>query len=206
MPSDRSAAGILGDMKGAFLLVVGLSLSGAILVSGCRKPDSVASGPSDRVQFSEDGKTMTFVDPQGKKTVVTMEGEGGPIRVKTDEGERTFDPDVTVSEDDLGLPFYPGSEQKPHALSKVETADGKMVVTVRLTDDEPERVVEFYRPLLRDAVLTNVDDSDNRRQILTGKTERGHDAVIGITRPPGAKKTEINLSVTSPKSPETAGG
>ena len=88
-------------------------------------------------------------------TVKTEEGEitekNGETTIKTEEGETTFTEGVT--EEDLGVPIYPGAELDEESAGTVstETEGGEETwsAAVLWTDDDISKVIDWYKDELK---------------------------------------------------------
>src|SRR5947207_10439967 len=98
-------------MKQFIALIAIAALAG----TGCHRPDeTVVTGPNgERITASRDAGHITVTDDKGNK-------------YETGSG---------VSETDLGLPFYPGSEDKVGASMKVDAGPVHSVISTRSTKD-----------------------------------------------------------------------
>lgn len=92
------------------------------------------------------GGTVT-TDASGQVTKIqtkdaTTEVKGNTVTTKTADG-KSAEFNASVSEADLGVPFYPGS-QEGAGSSKITEGQKTMVSSVRTTSDSGKQVVEFY--------------------------------------------------------------
>ena len=92
------------------------------------------------------GTKNVTIDKNGKK--IDVQTENGETKVKTDEGEMTVTSSVT--EEEIGVPFYPGAKMDKEAPGMVtKNAEGEVTGAVVLwTDDPPSEVIAWYREKL----------------------------------------------------------
>ena len=90
---------------------------------GCKKEDTTTYTAPDGSQttISKSGETMSASDGKGN----SLEVNGKTATVKDDKGNTTTLGQGTVSEADLGVPFYPGSEEKAGLSAVQDGPNGK---------------------------------------------------------------------------------
>ena len=109
--------------------------------AGCEKaPEKVAEkvlesamqkdGTKAKVDLSSGGARITTTDAAGKTSQVEMGVS-------------------TVTESDLGVPFYPGTKPLEGQATKISTPDGSAMTVMLHSDDAPAKVAEFYRERLK---------------------------------------------------------
>ncbi len=186
------------SMRRVFALTALVSL---VLAGGCARQNVVYSDPSgNKVTVSGDHAKTEVTDDKGNKaTYETGPNGGGTVTVHDDKGESKMESGKGVSEADLGLPFYPGSTDKPEASMKVETPDGKNVLSVRSTTDEPSKVIDFYKPKLKETTVNTMGDSTSETQVLLGKTDGDLKVMVTAVHNKDSKETQINVTVTLEK-------
>ena len=92
-------------MKQIAILILAVSIA-----AGCNH-DATYEGPNgEKATVSQNGGTTTVTDDKGNTTTVSADGKGATY---TDNKGTTASVGTSVSEADLGLPFYPGSTDKP---------------------------------------------------------------------------------------------
>jgi len=173
-------------------LIVGLGLIAAL--AGCSKaPEKAAErmiesaiekdGSKAKVDISEKSFKITTTDASGKTTQMEMSG-------------------ATVTEADLGVPFYPGAKPGEGEATKFSGPDGSAYMIVLHSADATDKVVAFYRDRLKaqsegkqmmemsaaeGSVLTLVDDkAKSSTQVHVAKGEKGTDVQITVNK--GAAK------------------
>ena len=87
-------------------------------------------GSKAKVDLSSGGMKITTTDASGK----TSQMEMGTAK---------------VSEADIGLPFYPGTQPKEGGMTKISSPEGSVVTVMLHSDDAPEKVADFYRDKLK---------------------------------------------------------
>ncbi len=117
--------------KLAILLLAGMLVAGTVAVVGC-------------------GGTRTEEITLDEEDVKVTE-ENGEVKVETDEGEASVSTKVPT-EDEIGIPIYPGAQMYEDSAGSVTTTDekGKTTYTaaVLYTDDPVAKVVEWYKDKL----------------------------------------------------------
>ncbi len=94
------------------------------------------------------GKKVTVRTEEGK---VEYSEESGKVKVKTEEGEATYGQE-DVSEEDLGVPIYPGAKLVKggggSVKTKTEEGEGEFMTAAFTTSDSIDEVSEWYRSKL----------------------------------------------------------
>lgn len=167
---------------------LGLSMAGCLF---SRKTETLESHDYD----SNSSGTMTFKDDKGNE--VKVDTEKGTYEATDENGKTTKVETQGGSEAELGLPFYPGSAETTWASSDV-SAEARVVMSMRTTSDNPQKVLEFYKPKLKSPsqVVSSANNTENIT--LTGKLENGAEVAITATMPKG-EKTSITVGVTTKK-------
>ncbi len=142
------------------------------------------------------GGTVTFHDDKGNE--VKVDTEKGSYEATDENGKTTKVETQGGSEAELGLPFYPGSAETTWASSDV-SAESHVVMSMRTTSDAPQKVLEFYKPKLKNPSQVVSNASGTQNITLTGKLENGAEVAITATMPKG-EKTSITVGVTTKKS------
>ena len=123
----------------SFLVIVGLSVTAALVA--CDKAPEKAAQKALESALQKEG-TKAKVDISGGSTKITTTDASG----KTTQVEMGA---AKVSESDLGVPFYPGTQPGEGEASKLSTPDGSMVTVVLHSADPADKVAAFYRERLK---------------------------------------------------------
>jgi hypothetical protein len=124
------------------ILVVSLGV--AALVACGKAPETASEKLAEKMIESAAGT-------DGSKTKVDLASDGTKVTT-TDASGRTTQLEVggaKVSEADVGVPFYPGSQPADGQSSRASTPDGNSYTVVLHTDDATDRVASFYRDKLK---------------------------------------------------------
>ena len=119
-----------------------LALLAVVALAACGKASETAAEKMIESQISKDG-TQAKVD---------MSSGGGMKITTTDASGKVSQMEMgtaKVSEADVGLPFYPGTQPKEGGMTKVTTPEGSMVTVILHSDDAPDKVAGFYRDKLK---------------------------------------------------------
>lgn len=95
-----------------------------------------------------------------------------------------------TSEQDLGLPFFPGSSEKGTSSRVMDTDRDRTVFCDRTTKDGPGKVVDFYLPL-----LTGGHKSPIGTGFLVEGLLKDRSTVSIQAMPSGPGSTEIGITV-----------
>jgi len=139
--------------KAVALMVLGMLTLSLLIAAGCGE------------------EKTTITTPEGKVTV--EEGESGKVTVQGEGGETTYEwSEKPPSEEQLGLPIYPGAQYVPGSGSSgsVSGEEGKFSAASAefTTDDSFDKVVSWYRDKLG-APIAVQESSEANWLISTGE-------------------------------------
>jgi len=118
-----------------------LALLAVIALAACGKTSQTATEKIIESQISKDG-TQAKVDlSSGGMKITTTDASG-----KTSQMEMGT---AKVSEAELGLPFYPGTQPREGEMTKISSPEGSVVTVMLHSDDAPDKVAGFYRDKLK---------------------------------------------------------
>jgi hypothetical protein len=146
-------------VKHTFIVVAAMA---AVALAGCGKATEKATEKILESQMSKDG-TQAKVDlGSGGMKVTTTDAAGKVSQVEIGTAK--------VSEAELGVPFYPGTQPREGEMNKVSAPDGTMVTVTLHSSDAPDKVANFYREKLKAASqgkqFTDMNSGDTQMFIL----------------------------------------
>jgi hypothetical protein len=121
--------------------VVLTAIVSVALLAACGKATEKATEKIIESQIEKDG-SKAKVDMSGGSMKVTTTDAAGKVSQVEIGGAK-------VSETDLGVPFYPGSQPRDGESSKVSSPDGSMATVTLHTGDAADKVAAFYRDKLK---------------------------------------------------------
>ena len=100
-----------------------------------------------------DTSTTTVTTPDGQATVTTQkDGEKSTVTVNAPDGTYTATSQNSVTEAELGVPFYPGAKAEGGgsyaAVNQAKGQAGKAAGVTLSTPDPVDKVVAFYKDKL----------------------------------------------------------
>ncbi|HVK33020.1 MAG TPA: hypothetical protein VM845_11005 [Burkholderiaceae bacterium] len=136
-------------------------------------------GTQAKVDLAQGGMKVSTTDASGKTTQMEMGN-------------------AKISEADLGLPFYPGSQPKEGSSMRIVNGGNQSLQMGLHSDDAPDKVAAFYRDKLKSmaegkqlmdmssndgASISLVDDkAKSMLQVHVSKAEKGSDIAIVASR------------------------
>jgi hypothetical protein len=160
------------------------ALIAVFALAGCHHDQVVATGP-DGARVTNDGDGhVTYSDDKGNKVDVNK----GGWTSKSADGSTASLGTAQITESELGLPFYPGSESTTGRDTKIEAKGKVSVICYRTTGDDPSKVGEFYKDKIKDATST----SSGEMAMVSGKLADGRRVAVMAMKKDG--KTEIQAS------------
>lgn len=122
---------------------------------------------------------------------VAVDSSTGQLQISTPGGQITVGEKMPVTEAELGVPIYPGSEQAEGGV-QVKTPQGVSGTYVFRTSDPLDKVMAFYREKLAAQDATFIESSD--RGMITAGKDREHGFLIALTREQEDAKTVISIT------------
>ena len=118
-----------------------LALLAVVALAACGKASETAAEKMIESQISKDGTQAKVDMSSGGMKITTTDASGKVSQMEMGTAK--------VSEADVGLPFYPGTQPKEGGMTKVTTPEGSMVTVILHSDDAPDKVAGFYRDKLK---------------------------------------------------------
>jgi len=161
----------------------------------------LAGGCGRKETYTTPEGTVTL-ERQGDTTEVTVESEGGTLKMKGDEGKMTVTTEEgtavveigpEISEDDIGLPIYPGAKVE-QTVKRTDAEEEQDFAQVHLsTADSFDKVKAFYQEKLPEATVAgNVETPDLKMLQMMWKVE-GEQKMIMLSRDKSDTVTRIVL-------------
>lgn len=198
-------------MKRYWLL--GLALS--IIAAGCGSKGVTVTGDNgEKVSVNPTTGDMTVTDKDGKTTTVENKGdswtakssdgtevkvEDGKVSGTNEKGEKFEGGVATVSESELGLPFYPGSKEMEFGSSKLDGPDGTTLSMNRTTSDLPDKVVAYYKNKFKEPQTFDSNLNGTAQSQVSGKLADGGEAAVIAIREKDKDTTQVMITVQRKK-------
>ena len=115
--------------------------AGALALVACGKATETAAEKAIEAQMAKDGGTAKVDLSGGGLKVSTTDASGKTTHMEMGSAK--------VSEADVGLAFYPGTQLRDGEGTKVSSSDGSMVSVMLHSEDAPDKVAGFYRDKLK---------------------------------------------------------
>ena len=115
--------------------------AGALALAACGKATETAAEKMIESQIAKDGGSAKVNLSDGSVKMTTTDASGKTTQLEVGSAK--------VSEADIGLSFYPGTQPREGEASKVSSPDGTMITVVLHSDDAPDKVAGFYRDKLK---------------------------------------------------------
>lgn len=171
-------------------LAASLILCISFVFFGCSSGVTVTDSNGTKTTIDGDKKNVTVTDSNGDKTSVSS--EDGSIKMDGPSGKASIGGNTSVTEAELGVPFYPGSTEKPGTGFKFEGKGEKSYMSVRVTSDTPDKVADFYKGKVKGSTSGGGADM----MIVTGLLDSGAKFSVSATKKEDGK-TEISIGVST---------
>lgn len=198
-------------MKRFWLL--GLALS--IVAVGCGSKGVTVTGENgEKVSVNPTSGDMTVTDKDGKtttlendgKTVTAKSSDGSELKIEegkfsgtNEKGEKFEGGVATVSESELGLPFYPGSTEMEFGSSKLDGPDGTTLSMNRTSNDMPDKIVAYYKGKFKDPQTFDSNVNGAAQSQVSGKLADGAEAAVIAIREKDKDTTQVMITVQRKK-------
>ena len=141
----------------------------------------------------KDGATYTQTSNAAGTTIQGTDAKGNKVNETMGAG--------AVSEADLGVPFYPGSEESKDAgLTMISQGPtGKTAMSSRVSKDAPSKVIDFYKDKIPGGKAASMAIGEGSMSSISGKLANGAQVSVTATND-GKKDTVVMVSSTTPKS------
>lgn len=114
-----------------------------------------AIGCSPKATFKDDKGNEVTVSKDGTKVEIKSEDGSGEMKVdesgnfefRDEKGNVISSGTGTVTEEQLGVKFYPGSKEKTGGTN-IQVEGMRSYISIRSTTDSPKKVHDFYKSLL----------------------------------------------------------
>ncbi|NPV47955.1 MAG: hypothetical protein HPY69_13425 [Armatimonadetes bacterium] len=182
-------------MRGIAVLMGAALLAGMLLAAGCGKKVREAAEVARVAQDAQDGSfTVKGEDGQEVKVETDQTGaESGKWTISSDKGTMTGEVgEGKVTEEDIGIAFYPGAEVGTGAKVSSEGQDTGNVRSVELlTDDPVDKVAQFYKDKYGQG--SQVVEQEGQTMITMGG--QGTHKLIMVMKDEESGKTKIAIQV-----------
>ena len=118
-----------------------LALLAVVVLAACGKATETAAEKMIESQIEIDGSKAKVDLSSGGMKITTTDASGKVSQMEMGTAK--------VSEADIGLPFYPGTQPKEGGMTKISSTEGSMVTVILHSDDAPDKVAGFYRDKLK---------------------------------------------------------
>ena len=149
------------------------------------------------------GAKIDITGKNGATSTMTTNAAGTTIQGTDDKGNKVNEAmgAGAVSEADLGVPFYPGSEESKDAGMTVvsQGPNGKTAMSSRLSKDAPSKVIDFYKDKIPGGKTASMTLGEGSMSSISGKLANGAQISVTATND-GKKDTVVMVSATTPKS------
>lgn len=112
-----------------------------IALAACGKVSETAAEKMIESQINKDGGQASVDLNDGGMRISSVDASGKTSHVEMGTAK--------ISEADLGLPFYPGTQPREGETTRMTTPEGSMVTVILHSDDAPDKVAAFYRDKLK---------------------------------------------------------
>ena len=193
MPGQTSGDGICeGErkMRTACALIPAILLL-LVLAGGCGRKETYTT-PEGTVTLERHGDT-TEVTVESEDGTLKMKGDQSKMTVTTEKGTAVVEISPEISEDDIGIPIYPGAEIG-QTVKRTDAEEEQDFAQVHLsTTDSFEKVKAFYQEKLPKATVAgNVETPDLKMLQMMWKVE-GEQKMIMVSRDKSDAVTRIVL-------------
>ena len=150
-----------------------LAATAVLALGACGKATETAAEKMIESQMEKEGGKAKVDLSSGGVKITTTDASGKVSQMEMGSAK--------VSEADLGLPFYPGTQPKEGAMTKISTPEGSAVTVMLHSTDAPDKVAAFYRDKLKGAAqgknFTDMTTGDTQMMMLIDEAAKQHTQV-----------------------------
>lgn len=178
----------------SILAVLACAVLIAAATAGCGRSKTVKTADGTAtVTEKGDTTTITF-EGEGGEGTFEMKGDEGSATITTDEGTFEFGSEVNASEDEVGIPFYPGAKTAHMGKMEQTGEDQEKFIQVYLTTpDSVDKVKAFYQEKLAGAKIPMEMTTGDSRMVQMVVEEGNTMKSVVITRDNDDEETQIGL-------------
>jgi len=136
---------------------------------------------------------------EGVKANVNLAGSGGTVTT-TDASGKTSKLEwgsAQLTEAELGVPFYPGTQPRQGAATRIDTPQGQAMTVSLQSGDAADKVAAFYRDKLKAMAegkqLMDMNMGDGQTTLMLADKMGGNSTQIHIAK--AGAGSEINIVV-----------
>jgi len=161
-----------------------------VTLTGCGGKDTSTS-PEGTVTIQREGGS-TELTVESKRGTVAMKGDESQVTITTGEGTAVVEMSPAVTEEEVGLPFYPRATVEQ--VMRQTTEDGEQYVQARLmTPDGFAEVKSFYQEKLPEATVTGEVDTEAIKTFQAMLEEDNAKKMVVVSRDASNQQTKIVL-------------
>lgn len=162
-----------------------------VLAGGCGRKETYTT-PEGTVTVERQGDTAE-VTVETEDGSLEMKGDQSKMTVTTEEGTAVFEVSPDISEEDIGIPIYPGAKVE-QTVKRTGAEEEQDFAQVHLTTkDSFQEVKEFYQEKLPKATVAgNVETPDLKMLQMMWKAE-GEQKMMMVSRDKSDAVTRIVL-------------
>jgi hypothetical protein len=159
-------------------------------------------GKNASVSIGKDGLQTKVTDADGSVSNMSI-GKDGIKTTITDASGKVSTTEIgsaTVTEADVGIPFYPGAAIKDGKGSKMAGPDGTMVIVTLESKDDLEKVAEYYRSkfkgIAKGRKLSDMSQAGESAMLMLSDDKNRDSLTVNVSKNDDAKLTEISIMVS----------
>jgi len=190
---------ILGLLACAFLI--------AAVTAGCGRKQTIET-PEGKVTIEERaGKAEVTIEGEEGEGKVEIKGDEVSGKITTEEGTVELGTEAEVSEQELGIPIYPGAKpEQTGRLTQTGEEPGEFVQATFTTRDSIDKVKAFYQEKFpKSRAAMDIRSADSRMVQMVLEEDETQKTVM-ISRDKDEKRTNIVLMRVEKETGEESGG
>jgi hypothetical protein len=133
-----------------------------------------SDGSSANMKIDGGGISIHANGDQGKGFDLDLSEKNFKMKAESDGSK--FENNVEVTEREVGLPFYPDSEEVRIACFKAETDKETVSFAARRSGDPEEKILDFYREKL----VSPETKKEEKKTELHSKSKSGEEFVVSV--------------------------
>ena len=142
---------------------------------------------------SNGSQTTDVKMPDGSNAKVTAEKDGTGMKVEGNGAQAQVGGQLTVTQDDLHAPFYPGAIVDPGKSMKVKTATEESALVYMTSVDDMDKIKAFYEEKIAGLKFNEFKAGDSVNLIGEAKASDGGKLAVTLVKKGAQGNVEISI-------------
>lgn len=130
--------------------------------------------------------------PDGSNAKVSADDNG--MKISGDKVSAQVGGQLTITQDDLHAPFYPGAIVDTSRSMKVKAEKEESCLAYMTSIDEPQKIADFYQEKIPGLKMTKIENGESINMLGDTTLKDGGKIAVGIIRKTKNDHCEISVA------------